>query len=86
MCLTAPMYHSILVLVILLRPESLANKGIVEIVLAQELYLIQVNVFGIITFGKSCLRIFIVLIMLHGSDSYIFHILKNKVRIAVDGS
>lgn len=81
------MCHNSLDLTVLLRPVWVSDKGIVGLFWLKESYLIQVNMFGIITSGgKSCLKIFIVLIILHSSDSYIFNILENKVRTAMDGS
>lgn len=73
-----------LLLTVLLRPVSVADKG--KSFWLKESYLIQVNMFRIITDGKCCLKIFVVFIIFHSSDSYMFNILANKVRAAVDGS
>lgn len=51
----------------MLQPALGIDKGTVEIVLARESYLTQVNMFGIITSVHSFLKIIIVLIILYKS-------------------
>lgn len=57
MWLTTHMYPSILVLIMLLRLASLANKDIVEIVLDQGIIFNSSECVWNNNFGKSCLRI-----------------------------
>ena len=64
----SPLYAVVLVPPALLRPVLMTDKGTGRLLWLKESHLTQVNMFGIITSGNSCLKILIVWMILCSSD------------------
>ena len=85
--MTTPTYHGVFVPRVLLRPLFLwQTRALQRLFWLKELYLSQVNVFVIITYGNPCMEFLITLMILQSSDSHVFDMLENKGRHAVGDS